>query len=258
VDLPAVLTAFDEQMRRHPVAGPGVRVESEERVTRTIGTDGSWSAVVWSDLTEADADETIAAELARASNSLEWKLYSHDRPVDLPERLKAAGLRPDAVETLLVAEIADLDLPVAEPPGVRVAGVDDPAGVQAMLRVSDEVFGPGSGYAWVAKAVREALTMKPKPIEAVVAWAGDEPVSAGRVEFHEGTDFASLWGGGTTPAWRGRGVFRALVGFRAQLARDRGFRYLQVDALPASRLILERMGFHPLAETTPWLSPRGC
>jgi hypothetical protein len=33
----------------------------------------------------------------------------------------------------------------------------------------------------------------------------------------------------------------------------RGFRYLQVDALPASRPILERMGFHPLAETTPWM-----
>ena len=72
------------------------------------------------------------------------------------------------------------------------------------------------------------------------------------MEFHEGTDFASLWGGGTLPEWRGRGVFRTLVGHRAVLARDRGFRYLQVDALPTSRPILERMCFHPLPETTPW------
>ena len=101
--------------------------------------------------------------------------------------------------------------------------------------------------------MRTALGMRPRPIEAVIAWAGDVAVSAGRVEFHEGTDFASLWGGGTLPEWRGRGVFRALVGHRAVLARDRGFRYLQVDALPTSRPILERMGFQPLAETTPWM-----
>jgi GNAT superfamily N-acetyltransferase len=253
VDLPAVLAAFDQQMRRQPVAGPGVRVEVDERVTRTIGTDGSWSAVVWSALTATDADEVIAAEVARATGSLEWKLYSHDGPADLPDRLKAAGLEPEPVETLMVAEIADLDLPVAEPAGVRMVGVDDPSGVEAMLGVHEEVFGAGSVHPGTVEAVRTALALQPRPIEAVVAWAGDVAVSAGRVEFHEGTEFASLWGGGTLPAWRGRGVFRALVGHRAVLARNRGFRYLQVDALPASRPILQRMGFQPLAETTPWM-----
>jgi GNAT superfamily N-acetyltransferase len=252
VDRSGVLAAFDEQMRRRPVPGPGVLVEAEERLTRTVG-DGSWAAVVWSDLTDTDADEVIAAEVARSSGSLEWKLYSYDRPADLAERLKAAGLHPEPVETLLVAEIADLDLPVAAPAGVRTVTVDDAAGVDAMLAVHDAVFGPGSVYPSVVEAVRTALGLRHRPIEAVVAWAGDVAVSAGRVEFHDGTDFASLWGGGTLPAWRGRGVFRALVGHRAMLARDRGFRYLQVDALPASRPILERMGFHPLAETTPWM-----
>jgi GNAT superfamily N-acetyltransferase len=253
VDLPAVLAAFDDQMRRRTVAGPGVHVETEERLTRTVGTDGSWAAVVWSDLTETDADEAIAAESARATGSLEWKLYSHDGPADLPDRLKAAGFRPEPVETLLVAEIADLDLPVHPAEGVRVTTVEDPAGVDTMLRVHDAVFGAGTTHPSVAEAVRTALTLRPRPIEAVIGWAGDEPVSAGRVEFHDGTDFASMWGGGTLPAWRGRGVFRALVGHRALLARDRGFRYLQVDAMPTSRPILERMGFHPLAETTPWV-----
>jgi GNAT superfamily N-acetyltransferase len=253
VDQPGVLAAFDEQMRRRPVPGPGVRVEAEERLTRTVGTDGSWAAVIWSDLSDEDADQVVAAEVARSAGSFEWKLYSHDRPADLAQRLKTAGLHPEPVETLLVAEIADLDLPAAEPTGVRTVTVDDTAGVDTMLVVHDAVFGPGSVYPSVVESVRTALGLRPRPIEAVVAWAGDVAVSAGRVEFHEGTDFASLWGGGKLPAWRGRGVFRALVGHRAMLARDRGFRYLQVDALPASRPILERMGFHPLAETTPWM-----
>jgi GNAT superfamily N-acetyltransferase len=254
VDLPAVLAAFDEQMRRHPAESPGMRVESEERVTRTVGIDGSWSSVVWSRLSEADADEVIADEIARAGEaSFEWKLYSHDRPADLPERLRAAGLAPEPVEMVMVAAIDDLDLPVTPPDGVRLLTVDDDAGVQTMLRVHDEVFGPGTTFPSVVGAVRTSLGMRPRPMEAVIAWADDVPVSAGRVEFHEGTDFASLWGGGTLPEWRGRGVFRALVGHRAVLARDRGFRYLQVDALPTSRPILERMGFQPLAETTPWM-----
>jgi GNAT superfamily N-acetyltransferase len=254
VDESAVLAAFDEQMRRRPVVGPGIRVEVEERLTRTVSTDGSWTSIVWSDLPESDADATIAAEVARATGSWEWKLYSHDRPADLPDRLKAAGLHPEPVETLLVAEIADLDLPVPDPAGVRLSVVDDPNGVEVMSGVHDAVFGPGTTYPWVIDGVRAALALTPRPIEAVVAWAGDEPVSAGRIEFHEGTDFASLWGGGTLPAWRGRGVFGALVGHRALLARDRGFRYLQVDAAPTSRPILERMGFQPLAETVPWVT----
>jgi GNAT superfamily N-acetyltransferase len=248
----AVLAAFDEQMRRHPVAGPGVLVEAEERVTRTVGTDGSWSAVVWSRLTTADADEVIAAEISRAAGaSLEWKLYSHDGPADLPERLRAAGLTPEPVETVMVAEIAQLELLVAESAGVRLATVEDDAGVETLIRVHRDVF--GSVHPGTAPAVRAALRLRPRPIEAVIAWAGDVPLSAGRVEFHEGTDFASLWGGGTLPEWRGRGVFRALVRARALLARERGFRYLQVDALPTSRPILQRMGFQPLAETTPWV-----
>jgi GNAT superfamily N-acetyltransferase len=253
VDLPAVRTAFDEQMRRHPSESPGVRVEADERVTRTVGADGSWTAVVWCSLDESDADKVIAAEIARSVGSFEWKLYSHDRPSDLPERLRAAGLTPEPVEMLMVAEIADLDLPVAPPEGVRVRTVEDDAGVDTMLQVHDEVFGPGSVLPSVVEAARTALGMRPRPIEAAIAWADETPVSAGRVEFHQGTDFASLWGGGTLPEWRGRGVFRAIVGHRALLARERGFRYLQVDALPTSRPILQRMGFRPLAETTPWV-----
>jgi GNAT superfamily N-acetyltransferase len=83
--------------------------------------------------------------------------------------------------------------------------------------------------------------------------AGHTPIAAGRVEFHAGTHFASLWGGGTLPAWRGRGAFRSLVAHRAALASARGFRYLQVDASPESRPILQRLGFIELAATTPFV-----
>jgi GNAT superfamily N-acetyltransferase len=71
--------------------------------------------------------------------------------------------------------------------------------------------------------------------------------------FRPGTQFAGLWGGGTLSEWRGRGIYRALVSRRAQLAAARDFRYLQVDASSNSAPILRRLGFQPIATTTPYV-----
>ena len=58
---------------------------------------------------------------------------------------------------------------------------------------------------------------------------------------------------GTLPAWRGRGIYRAIVAYRANLAAARGLRYLQVDASDESRPILERLGFVAVTTTTPFI-----
>jgi GNAT superfamily N-acetyltransferase len=86
-----------------------------------------------------------------------------------------------------------------------------------------------------------------------VAEAGDELVAAAWIVFRPGTEFAGLLGGSTREAWRGRGIYRALVARRAALARARGVRYLQVDASDDSRPILERLGFAGVTETTPYV-----
>jgi GNAT superfamily N-acetyltransferase len=177
-------------------------------------------------------------------------MYSYDRPAGLPQRLEAAGFVPEPAETLLVAEIAGLALDLAPPPGVELVPVTGQEGADALVAVHDEVFG-GSHRA-IGQAVLGGLGTHPGPVAAVVAMAGDTAISAGRVEFPEQSDFASIWGGGTLPAWRGRGVFRSLVACRAALARARGYRYLQVDASSDSRPILQRLGFVELATTTPY------
>ncbi|MEV6867618.1 hypothetical protein AB0M44_42345 [Streptosporangium subroseum] len=43
-----------------------------------------------------------------------------------------------------------------------------------------------------------------------------------------------------------------MVAYRARIAAERGYRYLQVDASDESRPILHRLGFAPLATTTPY------
>ncbi len=253
MDAAAVLAAFDVQVRRRLEADePGTVVEGDEHVVRAVG-DG-WAGVLWSDLDETTADRVVAAEVERfAGLDWEWKHYSYDRPADLPRRLLAAGLVPEEPETLMVAAITDLDLDVRLPADLRLEPVVDDAGIAALVRVHDEVF--GGDHSRTGRALAARMAASPGSVHAVVAMADDVPVSSGRLELTGGTDFASLWGGGTTTAWRRRGVFRALVAHRARVAAAAGFRYLQVDASAASRPVLRRLGFVELATTTPYVPP---
>lgn len=257
MDRQAVLAAFDEQLRRHPEPdAPAGQVEHDDCVVRIMYVGDGWTGVTWCDLDHVSADAVIAAQISRfaeLSRPWEWKHYSYDQPLDLPERLLVAGFTPQPAEALLVAEIADLALDVPPPPGVELLAVVAEHGVEALVVVHDEVF--GGDHSAVGRTLLAGLARQPSTAAAVVAVAGQTPIAAGRVEFHPGTEFASLWGGGTLPAWRGRGVFRSLVAHRATAAAARGFRYLQVDASPDSRPILQRLGFVELATTTPFTHP---
>ena len=54
-------------------------------------------------------------------------------------------------------------------------------------------------------------------------------------------------------SWRRRGIYRATVAHRANLAAARGLRYIEVDASDDSNPILQRLGFIPVTTTTPYV-----
>jgi GNAT superfamily N-acetyltransferase len=260
VDIDAVRAAFDAQIRRRtdPDEAGGV-VEPDEGLLRWVAPGAQTSCIVWSRLSADSADAAIATQrayFAARGTPVEWKYYDYDQPADLPQRLLAAGFEAEDEELMLVAETAAISHEIVLPPGVRLEPVTDEAGIEAMMAVHDLAFAdhpsPELGPR-LATQLREA----PDSLQVVVAMAGDEPVSAARIEFVDGTDFAGLWGGGTIPAWRRKGIFRALVAYRAGLAAARGYRYLQVDALPPSRPILQRLGFQAVATTTPYVYTPG-
>jgi GNAT superfamily N-acetyltransferase len=218
VDRTEILAHFDEQLRRR-AAPDGLFVGN------------GWSAV----LRPPDDGEVepLVARLRELPGHVEWKYYSHDGP-ELRERLLAAGLEPEDEETVVVAEAASIPAPPAD--------VDVREEPHAFVDLAARVFGSS----------RHGL---PKGSVGVVACVDGEPVSGGRVDFEDDVDFAGLFGGVTLPEFRRRGLYRATVARRAELARERGYRWLYSDALPTSRPILERLGFVPITTTTPFVFP---
>jgi GNAT superfamily N-acetyltransferase len=81
---------------------------------------------------------------------------------------------------------------------------------------------------------------------AYLAYVDGEPVASADMIFLPFCGFLS--GASTLPAFRGRGVFRALVRARWDEAVRRGTPALVVGAGRMSRPILERIGFRAVAE----------
>jgi ribosomal protein S18 acetylase RimI-like enzyme len=266
-----LLAAFDRQVRRRADPQPGFESELVDKpapMLRVLPTAAaSWGGgVFWCDLDESNADAAIADTVARFASTgrgFEWKYYAYDRPADLPDRLRAAGFEPDDEEALVVGEVAVVRERLADAPApqgitVRRLREDDEgraADWEAIGVLHTTIWGEDATDYVTSLAAAHAADPRAMSIWLAVDDAdvtGGTVVCAARAEFHDGTDFASLWGGGTLEAYRGRGIYKALVSRRADEAAERGFRFLQVDASPDSRPILERLGLRTLTTTTPW------
>ncbi|HEX3453013.1 MAG TPA: GNAT family N-acetyltransferase, partial [Gaiellaceae bacterium] len=211
---------------------------------------------------EGDAlDELIASQIAyftERGQRFEWKTYAHDRPADLPERLLAAGFVAEEPETVVIGTVDGIAGEPRLPDGVRLRETTARPDLEKIDGLEAAVWGEDEDEAGYADFLESELAVDPQALSIVVAEAGDEVVCAAWVRFLHGTEFACFFGGATLEEWRGRGIYRATVTHRANLAAARGCRYLQTDASDDSRPILERLGFVAVTTTTPYLwSPAG-
>lgn len=254
-----LLSAYDAHLRaRLPDPVPdGVTVQHDGPLVRIIGLDhgGFLTYRSLDGLSGPALDELIRRQrafFAERKEPVEWKLHGHDQPADLPDRLRAAGFEPAEQETVVIGPAAALaaTMPVL-PDGVRLREVSNRPDLDRIARLKEAVWGDSRD--WLADGLAKELAADPQGITVVVAEAGEEVVSAAWVRYARGTGFATLWGGSTLPAWRRRGIYRALVTYRARLADARGYTMLQVDASDDSRPILQRLGFVPVTTTTPYV-----
>lgn len=193
-----------------------------------------------------EATEALAAD--PAVTEIEWKTRGHDRADGLHEALIDAGYVPQEPESIMIgaAELLALDLPL--PDGVVLRTVTALEDVQRASSAADRAFGEEpNGPRAVETAQRIA-----NGDELWIAEVDGEIVCTGRLSPVEGTEFAGIWGGATLPAWRRRGIYRALTAARAKSAVARGVRYINSDSTEYSRPILERSGFLKVSTTTPY------
>jgi GNAT superfamily N-acetyltransferase len=255
----ALLHTYDAQLRAWmPRRLPAGAVLEQDGPLLRLTEPGQRGFVTYVDLVGLEGDE-LDALIARQRDfydargeAVEWKLHGHDRPADLPDRLTAAGFVPEESETVVIGATASLLASAAPmPEGIQLREVTAEADLWRIAAMEEAVWGEDESY--LAVGLRAELEADPDGVTIVVAEAGDEVVSAGWVRYIHGTEFATLWGGSTLAPWRRRGVYRALLAYRAALAAQRGCSLLEVDASPNSRPILERSGFVAVTTTTPYV-----
>ncbi|MFB6780351.1 MULTISPECIES: GNAT family N-acetyltransferase [unclassified Streptomyces] len=251
-----LLAAYDEQMRGVPPHSPaGVSHEQDGPLTRTVGQfRGFISAPRDLGVRGAELDELIARQrdyFAARGEAVEWKIRGHDHPADLTDRLRAAGFTAEDEETILIGLTKDMASPPVLPDGVALRRVTEAADMHRIAAMESVIW--GQDLSMIGDDLAGRIAAAPDDITVLVAEADGELVSAAWLVFRTGTEFAGLWGGSTLSTWRGRGIYRALVAARAEIAAARGVPYLQVDASDNSAPILRRLGFHAVTTTTPYV-----
>lgn len=259
-DAAELLSAYDAQLRTHVSdrLPNGARAEWDGPLLRFIGL-GNRGWVLYRDLSGldgADLDDLIARQVrvfAERGERFEWKWHAHDQPPDVPRRLRAAGFVPEDDETVVIAPVDQITGSVRLPDGVALREVAERSDFDRIAAVQPEIWQDGDVPSWLGESLEAEKRADPEALTVLVVEADGAVVSAAWVRFESGTDFATFWGGGTVPARRGRGIYRATVAYRANLAHERGFRFIEVDASDDSRPILERLGFVAVTKTTPYV-----
>ena len=212
---------------------------------------GSW--ILYSRLTPENADQVIEEQVAdfeRLGLEFEWKLYDHDQPPYLRERLAAHGFEIEEAEALMVLDLAQISETLLRPVTHDIRRITDPEQIYtAVIAVQEEIW--QENQAQHAEELAQELRLDGDHISFYAGYAADRPVCSAWIRFNETGSFASLWGGSTLPAHRKHGFYTALVAVRAQEAIQRGYRFLTIDASPMSRPIVARHGFQLLTFTHP-------
>ncbi|WP_134767412.1 GNAT family N-acetyltransferase [Nocardioides sp. 1609] len=172
-----------------------------------------------------------------------------DAPAVLEGALSARGAVTSETLDVFALDLGP-DLPGLDVPrDVEVRWQADEATTRDALRVAIAAFEEGSlpSDERVGElAAQAAADHGAGRASTAVAYLEDRAVGSGGLTFAGagGHDVARLWGGGVVPDARGRGVYRAVLAARLDLARTRGASMALVKGrVETSGPILRRAGF---------------
>ncbi len=184
---------------------------------------------------------------------LSWQLDSWNR-ADLEPTLLAQGLKLDEEITTM-----EFEGDVEEPPVAGMELADGMADLEAFRRHHSTV---AAGFRGLDQLLLEEGDLRQRysaseaaGVKLVTALVFGEPAGGGSLAVDP--DGAILAGASVLPAYRHRGIYRALVAERTRLAAERGAPLVITHARPKSRPILEWLGFRMIGRWWSYLEASG-
>jgi hypothetical protein len=250
MDTDQIRTLFDQQ-QRIDVEYPDMRKDVLPHVVRFVRPAPRMSFILYSHLDKTNADAAIEEQISYfhpRNQRFEWKVYAHDTPADLVERLVKHGFEVEDPDAVMVLDLQETPAGLLEPVTADVGTLDVrritqseqlPDVIQVLERVWDEDFN------WVTGDHGDYLKI-PDYFSSYIAYVDGLPACVGWTFFYPNSQFAGLWGGSTVADYRGRGLYTAVLATRVQEAIQRGYRFMTIDTSPMSRPIVAKHGFRLL------------
>jgi GNAT superfamily N-acetyltransferase len=239
-----VLALYDQDRRQIQIFG--MRRQETPHTVRHISAEGE-GLISYFDIDGGSADRVIDEEVAQAKGEgydLTWLVCPHDRPADLRERLLAHGFEPEEPEAVLVLDLKQVPPALLEAVRHDVRRIEHPDQLDDVISIQQQVW--QASFARGRARLARHLVEEPESLSLYVAYVDAVPASTASISYYAGGTFASLVRAATLPAYRRRGLFTALVATLVQDARQHSVRFVDAEAGPMSRPILEKLGFQRL------------
>jgi ribosomal protein S18 acetylase RimI-like enzyme len=245
-DLARVQLAYQE-FSRHLVrcAGPGGRIHEEAGIllcTSSVDFPVFFNAAWRVDARTPAIDVVAGGDAWFDRLERGWSLSVRDLASDDDLRAAAtdAGMRLVTESPEMVLAERPTDVPV--PDGVALRWVDDQAGLEAFVAVSEAAYvarGLPAGAVTAGITSLEAFVVP--HVHTVVAHLEDEPVAAAQVIVSHG--IAHVCWVGAVPAARGRGLGDLVTRVVSQRAFDLGAAFVSLQASDMGEPVYRRMGY---------------
>ncbi len=223
------------------VDSDGIRLQvwrGEATVLETTGYEDAPSVLV--------ARAVSTAQDAGAS-ALVWALHPLTHVVGLAEALTARGATVVEELDVSVRDLSPNDATPSMPPDVTVSRIDSPQALSDAYMVDHLVFGfslPDAQFRRddIAALRKEVAAGAARSDFRYVARIGGEAVGSAGMTLD--ASVAKLWGGAVLPAYRRRGVYRAMLSGRLAQGVERGATTALVKGrVNTSAPILKSAGF---------------
>lgn len=256
----ALRNLYDQHMRRDSWVLAFDKTLTPD-TSRYVASNGEAALLMWHQFSASNLAQRVDEELAwfkARAKSLNWKVYGHDEPAELGAALTAAGGESEDHATLYMAQVAQVCAQLAgDKADISLVAGSTRTDVMRAQAVWVDVWPEsaaeqrvwGEVYAYALDQLADSTPDQ----QGAMFWAASNPstteapaIGAGYMIHGPGTPVALLCGGAVREAYRGQGVYKALLKARAEWALSRGAKFIAIEASPLSAPIVEALGFEPI------------